>query len=127
MTHSFLRFALGLAALAGSAPLLAQPVLVPVVTQKDLGDAAGGRLLVFAQKVEPGAKPQDEVDTSAFEPTDTAIAAIEVRHLAPGETALVDTDVDAFPAAWSKLRACHPPADRENPPTPGQPPPAPAE
>ncbi len=93
-------------AFAASLPVQAAsaaPVAVPVVTTRDLGDDAGGRLLVFAQKVEPGAKPQDEVDTSPFEPTGTAIAAIEVKHLAPGETALVGTDVDAFPTAWSKL------------------------
>lgn len=92
-------------ALAAPSAAYAGPALnvVPVITQKDLGDDAGGRLLVFAQKVEPGAKPQEEVDTSPFEPTGTAIAAIEVKRLAPGETALVGTDVDAFPAAWSTL------------------------
>ena len=103
MTRTLLRFAFALAALGGTTPLLAQPMAVPVVTQKDLGDDAGGRLLVFAQKIDPGAKPQEEVDTSPFEPTDTAIAAIEVKRLAPGETALVGTEVDAFPTAWSKL------------------------
>src|SRR3546814_6595905 len=66
-------------------------------------DLAGGRLLVFAQKIESGAEPQEAVDTSPFDPTGTAIAALEVKHLAPGTTALVGTEVDAFPTAWSKL------------------------
>ena len=83
MTRATLRFALAFAALGTATPLLGQPIAVPVVTQKDLGDDAGGRLLVFAQKVEPGAKPQEDVDTSPFEPTGTAIAAIEVQRLAP--------------------------------------------
>src|SRR3546814_7429692 len=79
------------------------PLAVPVVTARDLGDEAGGRLLVFAQKIESGAGPQEAVDTSPFDPTGTAIAALEVKHLAPGTTALVGTEVDAFPTAWSKL------------------------
>ncbi|PAL20171.1 esterase family protein [Sphingopyxis sp. GW247-27LB] len=79
------------------------PLAVPVVTAKDLGGEAGGRLLVFAQRVEPGAKPQEEVDTSPFDPTGTAVAALEVAHLAPGTPALVGTEADAFPTAWSKL------------------------
>src|SRR3546814_15755581 len=66
-------------------------------------DLAGGRLLVFAQKIESGAEPQEAVDTSPFDPTGTAIAALEVKNLAPGTTALVGTEVDAFPTAWSKL------------------------
>lgn len=103
MSRTLLRFAFALSALGGAVPLFAQPVAIPVVTQKALGDDAGGRLLVFAQKVEPGAKPQDEVDTSPFEPTGTAIAAIEVKRMEPGQTALVGTDIDAFPTAWSKL------------------------
>lgn len=76
---------------------------VPVAVAPDLKGDASGRLLVFAQKVEPGAAPQEKVDTSPFDPTGTAVAGLEVRHLAPGATALVGTDVDAFPAAWSKL------------------------
>src|SRR5690606_36178813 len=61
------------------------------------------RLLVFAQRIEPGAKPQEAVDMSPFDPTGTAGAALEIRHLAPGATALVGTEADAFPTAWSKL------------------------
>ena len=94
-------------ALALSAPAAvgADPasMAVPVATARDLGDDASGRLLVFAQRVEPGAKPQEEVDTSAFDPTGTAIAAREVAHLAPGAPALVGTDTDAFPTPWSDL------------------------
>src|SRR5690606_16762585 len=65
------------------------PLAVPVVTAKGLGDDASGRLLVFAQKVEPGTEPQEAVDTSPFDPTGTAVAALEIRHLAPGQAALV--------------------------------------
>src|SRR3546814_14386365 len=73
------------------------PLAVPVVTARDLGDEAGGRLLVFAQKIESGAEPQEAVDTSPFDPTGTAIAALAVKPLAPGPTAPVGTEVDAFP------------------------------
>jgi Enterochelin esterase and related enzymes len=79
------------------------PLAVPVVTARDLGSDAGGRLLVFAQRIDPGAKPQEKVDTSPFDPSSTAVAALEVRRLAPGAAALVGTEVDAFPTAWSKL------------------------
>jgi len=106
MSRSTLRLALALATglvAVGATPLLAEPIAVPVITPKDLGDDDSGRLIVFAQKVEPGTKPQDAVDTSPFEPTGTAIAAIEVSSLKPGRTAIVGTDVDAFPAAWSTL------------------------
>lgn len=106
MSRLTLRLALALATglvAVSATPLLAEPIAVPVVTPKDLGDEGSGRLIVFAQKVEPGAKPQDAVDTSPFEPTGTAIAAIEVSSLKPGRTAIVGTDLDAFPAAWSTL------------------------
>src|SRR3546814_5584944 len=48
------------------------PLAVPVVVAGELGGDAGGRLLVFAQRIEPGAKPQEAVDTSPFDPTGTA-------------------------------------------------------
>ncbi|SNS71143.1 alpha/beta hydrolase [Sphingopyxis indica] len=92
-------------ALSAPAAVLADPapMAAPVVTTQDLGGDASGRLLVFAQRIEPGAPAQEEVDTSAFNPTGTAIAAREVAHLAPGTPALVGTEADAFPTPWSKL------------------------
>src|SRR3546814_8371455 len=66
-------------ALSAPAAVLADPapMAAPVVTTQDLGGDASGRLLVFAQRIEPGAPAQEEVDTSAFNPTGTAIRSEE--------------------------------------------------
>jgi hypothetical protein len=85
------------------ASLLAQPVTIPVTAAPGIGSALSGRLIVFAKKIEPGAKPDREIDTSPFHPTDTAIAAREVSTLRQGEVALVDGETDAFPRSFSKL------------------------
>src|SRR3546814_15443501 len=86
-------------ALSAPAAVLADPapMAAPVVTTQDLGGDASGRLLVFAQRIEPGAPAQEEVDTSAFNPTGTAIAARAVAHLPPGTTALAGTEADSSP------------------------------
>src|SRR5690606_8137149 len=60
-------------------------------------------LIVFAQRIEPGAAAQDEVDSSPFNPTGTAVAAREVQSFSAGQVALVDGEVDAFPTAFSQL------------------------
>ena len=75
-----------------------------------------GRLLLFAvdaKTAEAAAKEHggdgkvDEVDTSPFFPTQTAVAAREVSWLRPGQAVEIDTDRMAFPAGWSQL----PPGD----------------
>jgi len=75
-----------------------------------------GRLLLFATTVkdaEAAAKEHggdgkvEEVDTSPFFPTQTAVAAREVSRLAPGQTIDIDADHAAFPTGWSQL----PPGD----------------
>jgi len=77
---------------------------------------ASGRLLLFAidaKAAEAAAKAHggdgkvDEVDTSPFFPTQTAVAAREVSRLAPGQAVDIDADRMAFPAGWSQL----PPGD----------------
>jgi S-formylglutathione hydrolase FrmB len=83
-----------------------------------LGDAetqpVSGRLLLFAiaaKDAEAAAKENggdgkvDEVDTSPFFPTQTAVAAREVSRLAPGQAIDIDTDQIAFPQGWSQLPA----------------------
>ncbi len=75
-----------------------------------------GRLLLFAidaKDAEAAAKQHggdgrvEEVDTSPFFPTQTAVAAREVGRLAPGQALDIDADDIAFPAGWSQL----PPGD----------------
>ena len=85
-----------------------------------LGDAetqpVSGRLLLFAidaRSAEAAARRHagdgkvEEVDTSPFFPTKTAVAAREVSRLAPGQTIDIDADGTAFPQGWSQL----PPGD----------------
>ncbi|MFK2876610.1 alpha/beta hydrolase [Rhodanobacter hydrolyticus] len=73
-----------------------------------------GRLLLFAiaaKDAEAAAKEHggdgkvEEVDTSPFFPTQTAVAAREMSRLAPGHAVDVDADEIAFPQAWSRLPA----------------------
>lgn len=92
------------AILAFAAPALADPVAVPVSVAAEAAPAPqSGRLIVFAQRIEPGAAAQEEVDSSPFNPTGTAVAAREVQSFAAGQVALVDGEVDAFPTAFSQL------------------------
>ncbi|MDQ8757293.1 alpha/beta hydrolase-fold protein [Sphingosinicella sp. LHD-64] len=102
----FAAFAAALLSLAAPAWALADPVAIPVTIAPAAAPAPlSGRLIVFAQRVEPGAAPQTEIDSSPFAPTNTAVAAREVHALASGQTALVDGEVDAFPSRFSELPA----------------------
>ncbi|RYD56356.1 MAG: enterochelin esterase, partial [Sphingomonadales bacterium] len=65
------------------------PVAVPVTLGTGLGEHQSGRLLVFAKKIEPGAKPGD-VDIDVFAPDSVIVAARDVPNLVIGATALVD-------------------------------------
>lgn len=75
------------------------------------GASAGpvsGRLLLFAIPADKAAQRAqggkvEKVDTSAFFPTQTAVAAMDVTHLAPGRSVLVDADALAFPRPFSQL------------------------
>ena len=93
-----------LAACALALPAAAQ-VAVPVSLAPGLGETQSGRLLVFAQRVEPGAEPQESVDTSPFRPTDVAVAAREVRDLRSTHPALMGAETDSFPVPFSELPA----------------------
>jgi hypothetical protein len=73
-----------------------------------------GRLLLFAiaaKDAEAAAKEHggdgkvEEVDTSPFFPTQTAVAAREVSRLAPGQAVDINADEIAFPQPWSQLPA----------------------
>ena len=75
-----------------------------------------GRLLLFAvdaktaeaaTKEHGGDGKVDEVDTSPFFPTQTAVAARDVSRLAPGQVVEIAADGLAFPQGWSRL----PPGD----------------
>lgn len=97
-------FAAALLAFAAPLAALADPVAIPVTVAPALAPAPlSGRLIVFAQRIEPGAAPQTEIDSSPFAPTQTSVAAREVHALTAGRTALVDGETDAFPAAFSTL------------------------
>jgi S-formylglutathione hydrolase FrmB len=65
-------------------------------------------LLVFAMPAaEARAEAKDgkviAVDTSPLKPTQVSVAAMEVTHLVPGSSVVVDTDALAFPSAFSRL------------------------
>ncbi|MES2098062.1 MAG: alpha/beta hydrolase-fold protein [Pseudomonadota bacterium] len=96
---------LGTALLLGAASPGTDPVAIPVTVAASLGEHLSGRLIVFAQKVEPGAKPSADVDFSPFQPTGATFAAREVGDLQPGRVALVDGNTDVFPAPFSTLPA----------------------
>jgi enterochelin esterase-like enzyme len=93
--------------LAGAAQAAA-----PVVFQVTLGAAAhapvSGRLLIFAKpleaaKAEAKGQPISAVDAGALHPRETAVAALEVRELAPGASVAIDADLNAFPQSFSTL------------------------
>ena len=89
--------------LAAAAPALADPVAIEVTAAPSIQGPQSGRILVFAHRVEPGAPATNEVDSSPFEPTGTAVAGREVQALSAGRPALVDGETDAFPTPFSQL------------------------
>jgi enterochelin esterase-like enzyme len=96
-------------ALAAQAP--AQPAphrLFRVTLDGAYAQPVTGRLLLFAipaseAAAQAGGGKITAVDTSPFRPTQTAVAAMEVTHLPPGGSVLVDADAVAFPEGFSKL------------------------
>lgn len=92
--------AFGAFALLAAAPA-PDPVAVPVTLSSAAGDNQSGRLLVFAKKIEPGAKPGD-VDAGFSDAASVTIAAREIASLRGGETALVDS-TESFPARFETL------------------------
>ena len=89
------------AALPGAAQTTPEPI--PVTLAPTVRGPETGRIIVFAKKVDAGAPVPDEVDTSAFEPTGTAIAAKETWSLRQGDVAEIDADADTFPASFGAL------------------------
>jgi S-formylglutathione hydrolase FrmB len=87
--------------LAAAAP--GDPVTVPVRLAQSLGDHQSGRLLIFAKKVDPGAKPEDAIDTSGFDPRAVSIEAREVGDFRAGATVTVNGETESFPAPLSAL------------------------
>lgn len=84
-------------------PALADPVAIPVAAAPAIAGPLSGRIIVFARRVEPGAAPTPAIDSSAFEPTGTAVAAREVQGLRAGQAAIVDGEAEAFPGPFSAL------------------------
>ena len=80
-----------------------EPVAVEVSAAPAIQGPQSGRILVFARRVEPGAPASTEIDSSAFEPTGTAVAGREVQALNAGGVAIVDGETDAFPTPFSRL------------------------
>jgi enterochelin esterase-like enzyme len=112
MDHSFRAHALRAAVFA----LLAIPALAATAAprtfevrlDKSATQPVSGRLLLFAISA-PEARAQakdgkiDDVDTSPFRPTQVSVAAMEVTHLEPGKSVVIDADALAFPAPFSQL------------------------
>jgi S-formylglutathione hydrolase FrmB len=100
-----MKTAFAAALLATTLPAVAQTTAepIPVALAPAVKGPESGRIIVFAKKVEPGAAVPTEVDTSAFEPTGTAIAAKETWSLRQGDVAEIDGDADTFPAAFGAL------------------------
>ncbi|MCW3846075.1 alpha/beta hydrolase-fold protein [Sphingomonas sp. LB-2] len=82
----------------------AAPVTIPVRLQAGLANQSG-RLLIFAKRIEPGAKPETAIDTSPFAPQAVAIAGREVEDMRSGGVVTVDGETGSFPTAFSALPA----------------------
>ncbi len=95
-------------AVAAPSPKLTPHRLFRVMLDGASSEPVSGRLLLFAMTVKDAEKNARghkvvRVDTSPFHPTQTAVAAMNVVHLAPGQSVLVDADALAFPEGFSKL------------------------
>jgi len=95
------RATVALALVAAAPP--PDPVAIPVTVASAIDDHQAGRLIVFARKVEPGAKPDMEIDATSFGAAEVSVAAREVQDLGGGKVALVDGESDSFPAPFSSL------------------------
>ncbi len=105
---------MGLLALATPLAMAATPHTLAAhrvfrVTLKVKADQpTSGRLLLFAIPAEKAEKKAqggkvEKVDTSAFFPTQTAVAAMNVVGLVSGKSVLIDADAQAFPKGFSEL------------------------
>ncbi|HEX7326511.1 MAG TPA: alpha/beta hydrolase-fold protein [Rhodanobacteraceae bacterium] len=96
---------------ACAAPAATQPAphrLFRVTLDGASTQPVSGRLLLFAlpakvAKAQAKGGKVTEVTTSEFQPTQTAVAAMNVTHLVPGQSVIVDADALAFPEGFSKL------------------------
>jgi S-formylglutathione hydrolase FrmB len=92
-------------ALTAAAPPAVAPVEVPVELAVPSATPMSGRLIIFAEAAKAGEKTPGSVDANPFAGTPTAVAARDVRSLATGQVATVDTETDSVPVAWSRLPA----------------------
>ncbi len=77
------------------------PLLFRITLDKDLvSGGASGRLFVFMST----AKGKREILQTGFVPGGTGLAAMEVEHLAPGETMVMDPDIKSYPQPFSHLK-----------------------
>src|SRR6185312_9403910 len=100
---------LALAAQVPSAPLASHRVF-RIALDGASTQVVSGRLLLFALPAKQAAAQNKGgkvtvIDTNPFDPTQTAVAAMEVHALAPGASVLIDADALAFPEGFSKLAA----------------------
>ncbi len=68
-----------------------------VTLPSDLGEDAGGRLLVFAEPATPQNETADEVDTDASDSNHVSLAARDVTGFGPTRTVTLDARDTAFP------------------------------
>jgi hypothetical protein len=100
---TFLRLILAALCFALAAPASAAGAPVSVRFGKAISAPVSGRLLVFAKRVEEGAKPEEAVDPTVFDPRRVAVAARDVEGIASGAIVAIDTETGAFPSAFSAL------------------------
>jgi enterochelin esterase-like enzyme len=94
-------FAAGELPLHGQSPHSAQPthVFFRVQAPSSINAPISGRILIFLK----AGSGDNEVTASEFHPSDTWVAAKEVRNLAPGASVEVDADEIAYPKPFSSL------------------------
>jgi len=90
-----------IAAGAESAPLTHR--ILPIHLPATAAAPVSGRLLLFVTAA-PTSGLADAVDADEFDPQSVTIAAQDIPSLAPGATAQIDTDLQAYPAGLSTLK-----------------------
>ena len=99
---------LAIAVTSGASPSLAQPAVPRIEVEMKADSAGSGRLLLFAQRVQPAdAGAPRSVSADPFFNKTNFVAAREVMGLIQGERVGLDGDDQAYPASMKDL----PPGD----------------
>ena len=91
---------------APSIAALAPVQLFEIATAPSLPGAVSGRLIIVTQpwgKAFPSGAPSDATPRIVRGTGEDPIAAVEIAHLSPGQSLIVDADAKAFPAPFSKM------------------------